>query len=257
LRNRRGLRVLRNNGRATSALFFGKARARLYSFRHPHNEGSGAPQGATELSVPARHGGVSCDRDATPCGAPHAAFLADHLRRNSGPRFLGRGRLSVPCPSPASSSQSGRNAARAESRSRPSAWLRATPAGAAPRWIETDPPHVAVLRVLPPALRRISAPPCAIGSVLQASLEDAPRRTGRKKSIRKLWQYYDYRPIIGSFISGLLSSAPGLDSRVRGSERRWGNHQGCIAETRSAYVRASGTLAFNSPCQLSPQARPE
>ena len=36
------------------------------------------------------------------------------------------------CPSPASSSQSGRSAGRAESRSRPSARLRASPAGTAP-----------------------------------------------------------------------------------------------------------------------------
>ena len=63
---------------------------------------------------------------------------------NSGPGFLGRGIGANP--SPASSSQTGRNAGRPGPRSRPSARLRSTPAGTASRSIRRTPPDGAPQR---------------------------------------------------------------------------------------------------------------
>jgi hypothetical protein len=73
---------------------------------------------------------ASFAKDATPRGAPSrhssAAFAA-----NSAPGRASWDEASVPVPVQRSSSQSGHNAARAESRGRPGAGLRGLPAGAA------------------------------------------------------------------------------------------------------------------------------
>ena len=95
-----------------------------------------------------------CERRAVP-GTPGTRLTALHRGTRQVPEDSAQPRAALPgtralrpCPSPASSSQSGPSAARAGPRSRPSAWLRATPAGTTPR------------------------------SVSQASLEDAPDERG-------------------------------------------------------------------------------
>ena len=103
----------------------------------------GPPRGRTDLRFAGDRRPMTLA--GAPLGAPPRHFARPKPRFSSGPGFrawhLRRTR-------PASTSQSGRNAARHDARSRPSAWLRATPAGAAP-W-----------------------------SIFKTSLEDAPRDQG-------------------------------------------------------------------------------
>jgi hypothetical protein len=78
-----------DDGRATSALFFVRRGRACILFPLDTMRGAERREAQPKSSVLAKHGGVSCDRDATPHGAPLAAFLADVIRRNSGPRFFG------------------------------------------------------------------------------------------------------------------------------------------------------------------------
>ena len=127
----------------SAARFLPARGLRLGSLAPCRNKGSGAPRDAGACEAP---GVVGETTPGTPCEARRlllrsrrrasrrsTAALATARKlawRSSGPRFLGRG-LS-PNPSPAGSLQTGPSAGRAEPRSRPSARLRASPAGAAP-----------------------------------------------------------------------------------------------------------------------------
>ena len=117
--------------------------------------GGGAPGGAgaeRRTRWPASRSDRSPDRQGSPANdagrrasrRSTAAFLAKlSLRRSSGPGF----REPALAPTrPASTSQSGPNAARLVARSRPSAGLRGLPAGAAPRSIRRTSPEDAPQR---------------------------------------------------------------------------------------------------------------
>jgi hypothetical protein len=136
-RTSRAARVSLDDGRATSALFFGEARARRYSLPPEgrsslsprHNEGSGAPGGATEFirACEARRRLLRSRRHASrrSTGGISGGGFPPQLRTALLEPAFARANT-------ASSLQSGRHAARAEFRSRPGAGLRDLPAGAAP-----------------------------------------------------------------------------------------------------------------------------
>jgi hypothetical protein len=109
--------------KASPALFFVRRGRAGYSLGPSNMRGAERRKAQPIFSALARRGGVPCDRDTAPSGAPLAAF------NSPGPRFR-YGAFSHRAS--ASSWQGSRSAGRAEPRNRPSADLRSLPAGAAP-----------------------------------------------------------------------------------------------------------------------------
>ncbi len=98
-------------------------------------KGGGAPEGASNHG---RIGGCGCALCVSALASRRStAALAEAvtLRLNPGPRFLelpGANERTLPGASAASTSQAGPSAGRFDTRSRPGAKLRASPAGTAP-----------------------------------------------------------------------------------------------------------------------------
>jgi hypothetical protein len=160
----------------------------VVSFASPEKvRGSGAPKGArvTSRMCANTRGGVPCDRDTTPSGAPLRLLL-----RRLAPHQL-RAALLEPAfarANPASSSQSGHSAARAGSRSRPGTSLRGSRAGS-----RTSGGFLPSHRISAPYLQR--RPP--VCSTSRTPHESVPSRAGRRNNGTGMRRIYDYEPIMG------------------------------------------------------------